>query len=148
MLNAIEKYKGLILQLNRSLHHWYFKWVGPGDSATYSGGSTHGSFHKYGVVVNCLDWKALKFCCSPDQWGFQIFWVLSPLRDQFIEPTAYCTMGSYPSLSVCLSVRLSVCHWIIIHTLNITCPCVCACHWPHSKKNHVSKRPRHRCCDR
>ena len=34
----------------------------------------------------------------------------------FIEPTcAYCTVGSYALLSVCLSVCLSTFHWIKIH---------------------------------
>ena len=37
-------------------------------------------------------------------------------RTAIFEPTcAYCTVDSYASLSVCLSVSLSVCHWIIIH---------------------------------
>ncbi len=37
--------------------------------------------------------------------------LLSSSHWLFIEPTcAYCTVGSYASLSICPSVRLSVCH--------------------------------------
>ena len=48
---------------------------------------------------------------SPD-----VNWRVSESRFTFFEPTcAYCTVGSYASLSVRPSVRLSVYHWIKIH---------------------------------
>ncbi len=67
---------------------------------------------KVEVQFKWIWWCAVRAIPFKRIWeGRKIFFFRPPLP-HFIEPTcAYCTVGSYASLSV----RLSVCHWIIIH---------------------------------
>ncbi len=85
-----------------------------------------------------------KFLEIPSCTSFPLLWNHFTI---IFEPTcAYCTVGSYASLSLRLSVRPSVCpsvyHWIIIHiSKSIIAMNLKLCHSIKPLQAHIGKLP-------